>query len=492
MNFFKRILILLAIQFLFVIPTISQGQIVQSTMHNVSNQSVEDFLLDQLIKYKILVIPECLSHDSYDAIQLPIRIIKRWKETNNSHKLFIGKEDDELNTNIELIRNNSYNEAKRFATICPGEWGLFSTRRLNEYLFYNEIKSQNADNFKVFGFENSFHYYDNELEKYVLPSQIVESSGNLKKIPFLESNASMVIKYAYSRFFRDYLSFKSIALEIENNPDALFIIIVGNAHTLKNWTFDETDEQILAAYAIDTTKYAHTLSSYLNDRYNPLFIQSKIDSLSKATALLKRGDSRIDTKSYTSFFFDYLYLIPETVNVNLEEPPLLSIPSASNLSLLEDKNFQYYPNKEFEMVAQKLIYLFTGIIPEIIEDSPGQVGSCTFINPDTKKTIDLNLYQDSIINWYKDGTFIRRIAESPFDYNHRSLFKGIFRSMGKDNFQTFTDPEQIEFLTYVYAALSVIGNEAEKEFAMENLQRKFGPSDDYYYYFKKMYGLQYR
>ena len=486
-----RLFLLLAFMLPFFCITYSQSLEEQSSYQSDINKSIDDFLLEKLEKHRILIIPECLSHDSYDAIQLPLRIIKRWSETKNSNKLIIGIEDDDLGYNMQLIKSNRYNEAERFATICPGAWGLFSTRRINEYLLYNDIASSKAEKFAVFGFENSFHYYDKVTKEYLLPSEINDSNSELEKIPFLESEAPMIIKYAYSRFFRDYLSFKSIEFELEKNPNALFIIIVGNAHTLKSWSFNETDDQILQSDKIDTTRYAQTLGYYLNDRYNPLFIQSQIDTLSKRTILLGKGNPGIDTTNYTNFYYDFLYLIPGSADANLEEPPLISIPAYSNLSLLQNKNFQYYPNDEFKIVAQKLIYLFTGITPDIIEDYPGQVGPCSFINPSTKKSIELISYQDSLITWYKDGTFLKRIAESPADYNHRSLFKGIFRLMDKKNFNEFTPTEQEEFLMFLYAALSVIGNEQERDFSRKNLENKYGRSSDYYYYFKRFYSLNY-
>ena len=487
----KKLILIQLLLLLGLNITKSQSHEFISISNSLTGDSIEDFLLEKLDENRILIIPECLSHDSYDAIQLPIRIIKRWQEINNSKRLFIGLEHDDLNKNFELVRNNEYHKVERFATICPGAWGLFSTRRLNEYLFYGDIINREPHKFNIFGFENSYHFYDEKLEKFVLPSQVDILNDTLKKIPNLESTAPMVIKYAYSRFFRDYLSFKSIEYEIDNNPDAFFIIIVGNAHTLKRWTFNETDYQIIESYNIDTTKYTHTLGYYLKKRYKPLFIQPRIDTLTTESTLTTSGDSRVDAGSYANFFFDYFYLIPDSEDVNLEEPPLLSIPSASNLLLLKNKDFQYYSNDEFKSVAQKLIYLFMGITPEIIEDSHGQVGSCIFINPKTEKPINFDLYCDSVMIWYKDGTFIKRIAESPAEYNHRSLFKGIFRLMQKDPFETFTTTEQNEFLNYLYAALSVIGNNEERVFAREKLKSELGSSENYYFYFNKIYTLRY-
>jgi hypothetical protein len=44
---------------------------------------IEDFLLEKLKEHKILVIPEWLSHDSFESIELTLRLIKRW--TENDH-----------------------------------------------------------------------------------------------------------------------------------------------------------------------------------------------------------------------------------------------------------------------------------------------------------------------------------------------------------------------------------------------------------------------
>ncbi len=469
----------------------SQNQETPTFTNDYSGDSIEDFLFEKLYENRILIIPECLSHDSYDAIQLPIRLFKRWQSINNSKKLFIGLEQDNLDENFEFVRNDEYYKIERFATICPSAWGLFSTRRLNEYLFYIDLMDTNPEKFEFFGFENSYHYYSKNLERYVLPSQLDTLTGAIEKIPYLKSKAPMIIKYAYSRFFRDYLSFKSIENKIKNNPDAYFIIIIGNAHTLKKWSFNKADYQIIDAYNIDTIKYAHTLGYYLKRNYNPLFIQSKIDTLTTKPTLTTGNNSKIDTNSYRHFFYDYFYLIPNSKDVNIEEPPLLSIPSVSNLNLLKNKNFQYYNNDKFKLVAQKLIYLFTGVTPKIEEDTPGQVGPCTFINPKTEKQIDFDLYKDSLMIWYKDGTFLKRISENPTQYNHRSLFKGIFRLMGKENFETFTISEQNEFMSYLYAALSVIGNKNERDYAREKLEPGFGPSKNYYFYFKRLYGVRY-
>ena len=469
----------------------SQNQETTTIPINLSGDLIEDYLLEKLNEHRILIIPECLSHDSYDAIQLPIRLIKRWQKTNSPKKLFIGLEHENLDGIFRLVRNNEYHKVDRFATICPGAWGLFSTRSLNEYLFYADLLNTNPDKLEIFGFENSYHYYSDSLEKYVLPSQLDTLNGAIEKIPNLKSNAPMIIKYTYSRFFRDNLSFKSVERKIKNNPDAYFIIIVGNAHTLKKWSLNETDYQIIDAYSIDTTKYAHTLGYYLKKNYNPLFIQSKIDTLITKPTLTTGSDSKIDTESYTHYFYNYFYLIPNSKDVNLEEPPLLSIPSVSNLNLLKNKNFQYYNNDEFELVAQNLIYLFTGITPEIEEDTPGIVGSCTFINPETESPIDFDLYVDSLMIWYNDGTFLKRISENLRQYNHRNLFKGIFRLMKKENFETFTKSEQNEFMSYLYAALSVIGNKNERDFARRELEDKFGSSEEYYFYFKRLYGIKY-
>ena len=487
----KKTVLFTLFMFVGIVIAKSQSKDTSTIPMNISGNSIENFLFEKLNENKIIVIPECLSHDSYDAIQLPIRLINRWYKTNSSKRLFIGLEHDNFDETFRFVQNNEYYKVERFATICPGAWGLFSTRRLNEYLFFANLINTKPDKFEIFGFENSYHYYSKSLEKYVLPSQLDTLVGAFEKIPNLKSKAPMIIKYAHSRFFRDYLSFKTIENEIKNNPDAYFIIIVGNAHTLKEWSFNETDYQIIDAYNIDTAKYTHTLGYYLKKNYNSCFVQSRIDTLITKPTLTTSNDSKIDAESYSNFFYDYFYLIPESKDVNLEEPPLLSVPSVSNLHLLKNKNFQYYNNDEFEIVAQKLIYLFTGIIPEIKEDTPGQVGSCTFIDPKNEKPIEFELYQDSLMIWYNDGTILKRISENLTQYNHRSLFKGIFRLMKKENFETFTISEQNEFMSYLYAALSVIGGKNERDYARKKLELRFGPSENYYFYFKRLYGLKY-
>lgn len=488
----KRKLLIVALQLVLGI-TLIQAQIQHDPGFpiHLRADSIQDFLINKLIENRILIIPECLSHDSFDAIRLPIEIIKRWQKIHGSKKLVIGLEHDNLKSEFELIKNNEYHNTERFATICPGAWGLFSTKRLNEYLLFADIERANPDNFEIFGFENSYHYYSERSKKYVLPSQVDTLNGAYEKIPYLDSEAPMIIKYAYSRFFRDYLSFKSIEEAIKNDPSAYFIIIVGNAHTLKKWTFNDTDYQIIDAYSLDTSKYAHTLGYYLKEKYGAVFVQSEINAHTTYPSLLTHHDALINKENYSGFFYDYFYMIPDSEDANIEEPPLLSIPSISNLNLLKQKNFQYYHNEEFELVAQHLIYLFTGITPMIEEDTLGQSGSCTFINPKTEMPIDLDVYRDSLMVWYKDGTFLKRIAENPAQYNHRSLFKGIFRLMKKEQDETFTLSEQKEFLSYLYAALSVIGDKTERDFARKELQSNYGFSEDHYFYFKHLYGVRF-
>jgi hypothetical protein len=480
--------------FLNCLPFIHEtlGQQLLSVPQRITGPAIEDFILDELQQRKIVVIPECLSHDSYDAIQLPLKLIQRWLANDHQIKeLVVGLEHETPEKELDLIRSNLYYTVERFATICPEGWGLFSTRQLNEYLFYSKVMDRASDRFRIFGYENSYHFYDTERKKYLLPSQVDTVTDKLEKIPYLQSTAPMVVKYAYSRFFRDNLSFKTVHEEIEKHPDACFIIITGNAHTLKKWTFNETDLQILDAYKIDTSQYARTLGSYLKESYQPLFVQSRVDTGVNTPTLVRYNPHGSDSALYKSFFADYYYAMPSTDSTNIEEPPLLAVPSASNLSLLAKKNFQFYPNEEFTKVAQSLLYLFTGIIPEVKEDSPGQTGSCTFINPTTQMPLDLATYADSTLRWYRDGTFIRRVKRAPSEYNHRSLYRGIFRMMKKKQFDSLSVSEEAQLRDYLLAALSVIGTVEEQYLARQLLSEESDRTRDYYFYFKKFYSNRY-
>jgi hypothetical protein len=235
---------------------------------------IQDFLLQLSYQHKILVIPECLSHDSYDEIRLPLSLIERWtQDDHNIKKLFVGLETDANNYEFELIRNNQYYRYKRFATFCPGAWGLFSTKRLNEY--YEEVLEQFPERFHVFGFEN--------------------------------------------------------------NPDACFIIIVGNAHTLKTFGETDIDRQIIDAYSIDADKYWHWLGYFLKQNYNPLFIQSNIDTTIAKETLFRFDPADPDTlrhKLFGSFYTDYIYSLPKRRDTNVEEQPIVCVPSATNFNLL--------------------------------------------------------------------------------------------------------------------------------------------------------------
>jgi hypothetical protein len=457
---------------------------------------IADFLLHKLNQHKILVIPECLSHDSYDAVRLPLSLIKRWTEADhNIRKLFIGLETETGNDEFKLIQNNRYYQYGRFATICPPGWGLFSTKKLSEYLFYKEVKDKFSERFNIFGFENSFHYYDKVNKKYLIPSQI-DTIANVDTIPFLKSQAPFIIKYVYSRFFRDYRSYSTIQQMIQNNPDAHFIIIIGNAHTSKEFYFDEADvdRQIIDAYKIDKEKYWHTVGYFLKQNHYPLFIQSNIDTLITTDTLFKFDASDPDTvrhKAFEPFYTDYIYSIPKRPDVNIEEQPLICLPSATNFSLLKNKSFQLCPDEEHIAIAQKIIYFMTGVVPEIKLDEPGKTGPCTFIDPETNEPLDFERFEDMILNWYLDGTFVKRLNEDVPAYDNRSLFKAIFRLMGKKALSPLSGQQAKLFINHLLALLSVIGTEDEQSFARHCLSQLFGDSQDYYYYYKKFYYEKY-
>jgi len=46
-------------------------------------------------------------------------------------------------------------------------------------------------------------------------------------------------------------------------------------------------------------------------------------------------------------------------------------------------------------------------------------------------------------------------------------------------------------MSYLYAALSVIGAKNERDFARKKLESGFGLSENYYFYFTRLYGLKY-
>jgi hypothetical protein len=359
------------------------------------------------------------------------------------------------------------------------------------YLFFKDVMEKAPGRFNIFGFENSYHYFDPMRGAYLLPSQI-DTIEKVEKIPNPVSKSPMMTKYAYSRFFRDYMSFSTIKEAVEANPDAHFLIIVGNAHTLKEMHFDDTDRQIIDAYHIDTLRYCHWLGYFLKQYHSPVFVQSTIDTSVSANTLTKYDPNNSDSPRYKNFFTDYYYSIPEGEGANVEESPLLCIPSTTNFSLLQNKRFQLYPSQEYHAIAKKVIYFMTGIVPEIKEEAPGQAEACTFIDPSNKAPIDFQKFNDSIIRWYFDGTFIKRIREDVAGYNHRSLFKGLFRMMGKRDFRNLTDSEAEEFSNYLLAALSIIGTEEEQSAAKQHLSGILGESRDHYFYYKKYYHRKYQ
>ena len=455
---------------------------------------IADSLLARLAKGKILVIPECLSHDSYDAIQLPVALMRRWVEEDHGiKKLIVGLEKETGDKEFELVRNDKYYLFERSATICPSQWGLFSTRSLNLYLFLSEIMNRAPDRFQVFGFENSSEYYDPKTNKYLLPSQI-DTVKKVEEVDYYDSKAPMAIKYAYSRFFRDYRSFSTVKGVLDKNPDARLLIIVGNAHTLKELSLNDTDRQIIGGYGIDTLKYAHYLGHFLRQYYPTIFVQSLIDTshVARGRALVTFKDDAPAFPWLKNFYTDWYYAIPAGPDVNLEEPPLVCIPSARNLSLLENKRFQIYSSEEFFGVARRLVYFMTGVTPEVKEDAPGQTGACTFVDPRTGQPVALHEFDEPLLQSYFDGTFIERLRGDVAGYNHRSLFEGIFRMMGKKDFKTMTDAEGREFSNYLFAVLSVIGTGTERALARKRLSEVWGDSGDYYFYYKKYYFKQYR
>jgi len=460
----------------------------------IRETEIEDFLLHKLYQHKILVIPECLSHDSYDAIRLPLSLIKRWTQADhNIKKLFVGLETEADNYEFELIQNDRYYQYERFATICPPSWGLSSTKKLNEYLFYEEVLDKNSERFNIFGFEKSFHYYDKANNNYLLPSQI-DTISNVTKIPFPKSQAPFIIKYIYSRFFRDYRAYSTIQEMIQNNPDAHFIIIIGNAHTLKEFDETDVDSQIIDAYKIDKNKYWHRVGYFLKQNHNPLFIQSIIDTAITKETLFQFDSSYSDTvqhKFFDSFYTDYIYSLPKRRDINIEEQPIVCLPSATNFFLLKNKNFQLYPDKEHVTIAQKIIYFMTGVVPEIKFDEPGKTGPCTFIDPGTNEPLDFEKFEDKLPQWYIDGTFVKRLNEDVPAYNNRSLFKAIFQLMGKTDLSPLSDQQAKLFINHLLALLSVVGTENEQSFARKHLSQRFGDSQDYYHYYKKFYYEKY-
>ena len=462
------------------------------TEERARRENIEDFLLEKLRQHRILVIPECLSHDSFDAVRLPLRLVRRWaRDDHGIEQLLVGLETEVDSREFELVEGNSYYKHKRFATFCPPGWGLFSTKRLNEYLVYQDVRQARPGRFHVFGFENGFHYYDPDHDRYVLPSE-VDTIEHVEVVPFAESEAPFVIKYTYSRFFRDYRSYSTIREMIESNPDACLIIIIGNAHTSREFYSPETDidRQILEAYGIDREKYWHTVGYFLERDYDPVFVQSAIDSTVDRETLLSVALAGPDTIRFASlkpFYADYLYAVPLGPDTNLEEQPLVCVPSATNLELLESKNFQLYPDEEYMDAARALVYFMTGVRAKVKLDEPGKVAACTFVDPTDGRPLDFGRFADEIPRWYRDGTFAARLNEDVAAYNVRPLFAATLRSMGKADNSPLTESEARAFTEHLLALLSVIGTEAEQSVARKLLSKGYGGSQDYYGYYKKLY-----
>jgi|GEM_PF-3536583 len=478
---------------LFLVVSLSCNSKSDWKVRRIRDTKIEDFLLHQLYIHRILVIPECLSHDSFDAIRLPMALIRRWCENdNNIKKLIVGLETEECDYVLNLIQNNSYYKQKRFATFCPPGWALFSTKGLSEYLFYHEVKKKYPDRFDIFGFENSFLYYDSKNKRYLLPSQI-DSVQEIEKIPVAQSRAPFIIKYIYSRFFRDFRSFMKIKEMIKNNPDGCFIIIIGNAHTCRKFYFEETDvdRQIIEAYKIDKEKYWHTVGYFLKQNYDPVFIQSNIDSTIERQTLFLFDSDSLFHNSFKPFYTDFVYSIPAGTDVNLEDEPLVCIPSLKNLELLRSKNFQIYPNDEYIGVVKRLIYFMTGVYPEVKLDEPGRTGSCSFMDPQTGEVLDFDRFVELIPEWYINSTFIKRLNEDVGAYNHRSLFRAIFKLMGKTDLTQLSAEEENEFTNHLLSLLSVIGSEEEQYLARLILSRQLGSHEDYYSYYKMFYYKKY-
>ncbi len=456
--------------------------------------NIDRFLLDKLRQNRLLVIPECLSHDSYETLQLVHEIISEWAESDDqTGRLLVGLESDTDSRLFDMIRKNRFYDYERSANICPPGWGLNSTKSLNENLFYSEVKDRFPQRFDIFGFENSFHYYDKSKNEYILPTEI-DSAGNIERIPNLESEAPFIIKYIYSRFFRDYRSFSTISDKMKENPRAYFIIKVGNAHTLKRFNLNDTDRQIAQVYSIDTLKYTDWMGNFLKKHYSPVFIQSGFDTLLSTNTLFNYDSLSTDTlrkQQFESFMTDYIYTIAKKDITIIEEQPLLPIPSAANLRLLKNRNFQLYPDEEHIAIAERLVYFLTGIHPDVIPDEPGRTGACTFIDPETNEPVDFEGLESSVTDWYTDGTFITRLRENLTDYNDRLLFKQIFHLMGKDDFTSLTDEEAENFTNHLLAILSIMGNEDERNLARLRLAEALGETDGYYDYYKRYYFEKY-
>ena len=459
---------------------------------------IEDLLLEKLKEHKILVIPEWLSHDSFESIELTLRLIKRWAENDHGiKKLILGIETEKESKEIELLKKYEYHKFTRWGTICPQGWALISTRRINEFLFIQQIKDRFPERFHLFGFEPGFHYYDQENKKYLLPNQIGELK-NIVEVPLLKSAASPELFYIYSTFFRDYLSFSRVDEIVKTNPESHLIIVIGSGHTIKQFPFSLTEarKRIAEKYGIETDRYCHCLGTFLTKSYNPLFIASRISDEDAQRTLRKyaqgQGELAI-TESYEEnldeFYVDYIYNIPKEEHTNRDEVPLLVIPSVTNLSLLGENHYQLYSEDQYLNIAKKLIYFFTGIIPKINSNSFGL--GAELIHPETNQKIDFNEYKKMVLKWYADGTYLKRLKEDIAFYNHRNLFGYIFQLMDKRDFTSLSKKEETLFMNYIMAVLTVIGDPEERQFALSHLKKSFGKQSDSYSYFKKLFSKRY-
>jgi hypothetical protein len=459
---------------------------------------IEDFLLEKLKEHRILVIPEWLSHDSFESIELTLRLIKRWAENDHGIKnMILGIETEKESKEIELLKKYEYYKFSRWGTICPQGWGLISTRQINGLLFYQQIKDKFPERFHLFGFEPGFHYYDRENDKYLLPNQIGELK-NIVEVPILKSTAPPELFYIYSTFFRDYLSFSRVDEIAKTNPESHIIIVIGSGHSIKQFPFSLTEERkkIAEKFGIETDKYCQTLGNFLGKSYNPLFVASRISDEDAQRTLRKyaQGQGKLAiTKSnevnLDEFYVDYIYNIPKEKQTNREEVPLLVIPSVTNLSLLENNHYQVYFEDQYLNIAKKLVYFFTGIVPKI-NSNPFGLGA-DLINPETNQKIDFKEYKKMVLKWYADGTYLKRLKEDIAFYNHRNLFGYIFQLMDKRDFTTLTRREEALFMNYIMAILTVIGDPEEKQFALSHLNESYGKQSDQYCYFKKLFSERY-
>jgi hypothetical protein len=455
---------------------------------------IEDALLRELSQTKMIVIPD-FHHDSLEAVGLPMKLIRRWQKKDfGIKKLIVGLETETNLENFHSIQQNKYYQSRRFATIAPQNWAMNSTREISWLLFLRDVLNSAGGRFGIFGFENTYYYYDPVKKTYLLPHQVGQKEA-LEKIPSLESQASFDIKYAYSRFFREYMSFSTIMEEVQKNPGAHFLIIIGSGHTIKNLSFGKNDKDWIEYYKIDQNKYLHPLGHFLKSRFSALVIQTvfqpDIKESIKKPVLFKYLLDGSAPSSLNDYITDYCYALPCSQKELSEEVPMLVVPSKTNLSLLKNKRFQLYFKEDYINIAKKIVYLMTGIVPLIKEKyTEGDALPCTFVNPETNEPLDYDRMADRILPWYQDGTFLGRVKEDLPAYNHRLLFKSVFQRMGKTDFSQLTEGEGNTLLQYLLAVLTVIGTEEEQAMARRRLAEKFGRSNDLYHYFNLLYGIK--